>query len=356
MTTADSCRSPVHEASRPDLAIIGWTLRGARLRELAEDLGGTVRVIFTPRLTAKPLLGIRYLTCALIMIGHLIRRRPRTVIVVNPPVWPGIIGLAYARVRGGRFFLDSHPGGFGAQGHTVEARLQRLHRFLVRHADGVLVACDHWVDVVESWGGRAVVVHEPLRDRGAAGSASNHGLPATRPDRPVALFVCIFAPDEPVAEVIGAARLQPGVDWWITGDPERAPSGLLDGLPENVRLTGYLGPEQYDAALRKADTVIALTTEPTSIMRAAYEAVDARVPLVVSDHPMITATFPFAVPTPNSADGLAESVGSITADLARARSNTGAARLDHAMRWQRQLADLARLVDEKPARHHPQPA
>ncbi len=183
--------------SRRDVMVVGWTRRGDRLVELAEEIGGEARVIFTPRLAARPLIALRYLSCAALMIAHLARDRPRIVVVVNPPLWPGVIGWAYARLTRARFLLDSHPGGFGAQGHTVEQRFQWLHRFLVERSDGVLVASPPWVDVVESWGGRARVVHEPPRDRGIVVG----DRPSTEDARrPVVLFVCIFAPDEPVAE------------------------------------------------------------------------------------------------------------------------------------------------------------
>ncbi len=183
---------------RRDVMVVGWTRRGDRLVELAEEIGGEARVIFTPRLGARPLIALRYLSCAALMITHLVRERPRTIVVVNPPLWPGVIGWLYARLAGAHFLLDSHPGGFGAQGHRVEQRFQWLHRFLVERSDGVLVASSPWVDVVESWGGRARVVHEPPRDRAhsprVASTTGGSATTAEGSSRPVVLFVCIFAP------------------------------------------------------------------------------------------------------------------------------------------------------------------
>ncbi len=327
-----------------DLMVVGWTRRGDRLVELADEIGGEAQVIFTPRLAARPLIALRYLSCATLMIAILVRRRPRIVVVVNPPLWPGVIGWLYARLTGARFLLDSHPGGFGAQGHTVEQRFQWLHRFLVERSDGVLVASSPWVDVVESWGGRAQVVHEPLRDRGVGALAG--ARPRTQNvKRPVVLFVCIFAPDEPVTDVLEAARLRPDCDWWITGDPSRAPAGVLADAGSNVHLTGYLGPQEYDAALGRADVVLALTTEPTSVMRAAFEAVDARRPLVVSDFSAVRDPFPYATTTANDGESIARAVGGVIENLESARSTAELAHRNHAERWDRQLAGLCSLID-----------
>jgi glycosyltransferase involved in cell wall biosynthesis len=330
-------------AESRDLLVVGWTRRGDRLVELADEIGGEARVIFTPRLAARPLIALRYLSCAALMVAHLVRRRPRIVVVVNPPLWPGVIGWLYARLTGARFLLDSHPGGFGAQGHTVEQRFQWLHRFLVERSDGVLVASPPWVDVVESWGGRARVVHEPPRDRGLR-RAPHAGHAAESVPRPVVLFVCIFAPDEPIAEVMEAARLRPDCDWWITGDPTRAPADVLADAAPNVHLTGYLGPDEFDAALGRADVVLALTTEPTSVMRAGFEAVDARRPLVVSDFTAVTDAFPYAVPTNNDAASIARAVGRAVDDLETAKATTELAHRHHTERWDRQLAELCELI------------
>ncbi len=120
---------------------------------------------------------------------------------------------------------------------------------------------------------------------------------------------------------------------------------MLAGAPSNVRLTGYLGPEEFDAALARADVVLALTTEPTSVMRAAFEAVDARRPLVVSDYSAVTDTFPYATPTANDGPSIATAVSRVVDDLDTARTTTELAHRHHAERWDRQLAELCDLID-----------
>lgn len=326
-------------ADRPDLMVIGWTRRGDRLHELADELGGRAEVVFTPRLTARALVPIRYLVCALGTIVALVRHRPRRVVVVNPPLWPAVLIWSYASLTGARWYLDSHPGGFGAQGHDVERRLQPLHRFLIRRANGVLVASRPWVDVVESLGTPAVVVHEPPRPRGHRGRHRPN-------DRPIALFVGVFAPDEPYDAVVDAARLLPEVDWHLTGEPDRAPAGLIAAAPANVVFTGYLGPAAFDAALAEADVVIALTTEPTSVMRAGFEAVDSGTALVVSDHPLVVDAFPAAAATPNAARNIAAAVADLIADPEATRRRVAAARQHHVEQWAAQRHDLIALVED----------
>ncbi len=79
-------------------------------------------------------------------------RRADLVIVTNPPVLAGCAVLAWARWASASVVLDSHPCGFGAQGDAVSARLQPLHRWLVRRVNLTMVTAAGFCATVESWG------------------------------------------------------------------------------------------------------------------------------------------------------------------------------------------------------------
>jgi hypothetical protein len=115
--------------------------------------------------------------------------------------------------------------------------------------------------------------------------------------------VCTFARDEPTVAVIEAAALVADMEIDITGDPARAPEVEL---PPNARLVGFMPPDEYAAALADADVVMSLTTEPTSAMRAGFEAVWAEKVLVVSDWPLLEELFPEAVHVANTPESIAE--------------------------------------------------
>jgi len=80
---------------------------------------------------------------------------------------------------------------------------------------------------------------------------------------------------------------------------------VLAAAPDNVHFVGYLGPEEYRTAIEQADVVVALTTEPTSIVRAGYEAVYARRPLVISNWAPGIDAFPLAAASENEPEALA---------------------------------------------------
>lgn len=310
---------------------MAWGAVAGRSAELAEALGGRALCLFPPGGRRPPVL-VRWALSAVATAAYVVRRRPGVVIVTNPPLLAGLVAWASGRLVGARVALDSHPGGFGAQGDRVAARVQPLHRWLARRVDLSVVAAPEWRDVVVAWGGRATVVHEAPGDW--------HLTTARRHPRLRVLYVGRFAADEPWEAVLEAAADCPGFDVLVTGDPARA-GAAADRLAPNVRLVGYLDPAAYRRAVLDADVVVSLTTEPGSVMRAACEAVWAGRPLVVSDWPAGRDAFPHAVRTANDAASLARAFREVDAGYEALAEAAPEARRLQLARWERQRRALA---------------
>lgn len=93
-----------------------------------------------------------------------------------------------------------------------------------------------------------------------------------------------FAVDEPVSEVIEAARYleKDGIEIYWTG---KAPLELLRNidLPKNLFFTGYIGFDEFYNLLGNASCSMALTTEEDCLQSGAYESLDFEIPMVLSD-------------------------------------------------------------------------
>ena len=222
----------VSVADKP-LAFVAWGAIAGRSQEIAEALGGSARCFF-PIGSRRPPVLVRYFLSSIATGAYLLRRRPKVVIVTNPPVPAALVTYLWARVIGAAFALDSHPGGFGAQGDRIAARLQWIHRFLVRRARFVMVTDESWCEKVRSWGGTPIVVHE------APGQWDLE--PPCRRERLRVLVVGTFSSDEPVAAVVGAATAMPEHDFVLTGDPSLCPTEAMSALPTNARTDRLLGP------------------------------------------------------------------------------------------------------------------
>lgn len=323
------------ELARP-FAFIAWGAIAGRSQEIADALGGSARCFF-PIGTRRPPAPVRYVLSAFATAGHLLRHRPKLVIVTNPPVPGALVTYLLARLTGAAVALDSHPGGFGAQGDRVAARLQRIHRFLVRRAEFVMVTDDSWAGRVRSWGGTPIVVHEAPGDWKLD--------PPVRHQRFRVLVVGTFSSDEPIAAVVQAAAAMPEYDFRLTGEVAKFPLELAATGPDNLRLIGFLPAEEYRAELAAADVVVSLTTEPTSVMRAVCEAVYAGRPVVMSDWPVGRRLFPHALHAGNDPISLEGALRSLESAYESHLGKLEAARTGQLARWEAQRRALAGAID-----------
>lgn len=322
---------------RPRVCFIAWTSVEGRPLEIAAALGGEACVTFPRYFGHSWLAPVRYMFALPRTTANLAIRRPRALIATTPPVFPALLALAYARIAGVPLILDSHPRAFGRKSPRRWTTLPAAHRRLVRRADATLVASDVLAREVRAWGGRPLLLHE-------APPLWTTAPPREPGPRPTLLWTGIFAPDEPLGELFGAARALPGVDFVVPGDLRRCRPDLLLRAPTNVRFTGFLRGEDYHRALEAADVVLTPTTDDASVTRGAYEAVYARRPLIVSDTPVLRHYFPHAVATANDAAAYATAIRDALARHADLRSSAEVARADQLRRWEEQRAALARIL------------
>ena len=283
----------------------------------------------------KPLVPLRYLLNTISTCGYLLIRRPRAVIVTNPPIFPGLIAFPFCAATKAPLLLDSHPSAFGDA--PMAKQVASLHAWLARHATTTMVTVPELVKIVTAWGGRADIVHEAPPAYRAAPARPLSG-------RPRILYVGRFAGDEPTAEVVEAARLVPEADVLVTGDARKCPVPLLRSAPKNVIFTGFLEGRDYYRALEQADAIMVLTRHPLAVNRGACEAVYFGRPLIISDLPAMTPLFPYAVPVSNDAAGIARGIRSAIERHPELISACPKAHALQEQRWEQQLGRLRELV------------
>jgi hypothetical protein len=280
MTAAGATATPpprVRDARRG--VFISW----AKLRRadtIAEKLGLESITIRWFHGRKFPIALARYAIQWLHTVLLLAWRRPRVVLVTNPPVFAALAVHVYALVFRARTVIDFHSGCF-IEDHW--RRWDRLQRFLARRAALNLVHNRDNARVMEAWEAPYVVlpsippaIEVPRRE-------------APPRDRPLVVYVCSFKSDEPVNALLEAARGLPEVDFFISG---RAPEGVATRLPGNARLTGFLGDQEYNRLLAGADVMVALTTRSDTLLYGAQEAIALHKPLVISRTPTLEAYFP----------------------------------------------------------------
>ena len=221
----------------------------------------------------------RHLAGALATIRLLRAERPRVVWYQYSVALGAVIAL-YVRLAHATALADVHT------------------KALYRRLDGPAGALLHWV---KRWSLRACRAVLVANDQNAAYARERLCLdPVVLPDPPPVpvpggivagespsdvVFICSFAPDEPVgfiAEVAGRVRSELSVA--VTGDPEQLSAGARESLSLVARLTGFLPDADYWALLRHARCIVVLTTESGCVPCGAYEAMAlGRRPVVFDD-------------------------------------------------------------------------
>jgi len=315
-----------------EVLFLAWGAIPGRSAELAASVGASSICLYPPSASRRPRTSVRYVLSVFQTIGILWRRRPQVLVVTNPPLLLSLGALAWSRLhRGATVVLDSHPGAFGAMGDRMGAALVPVHRWLAPRVGFSLVAAPFWREIVEGWGGAAMVVHE------APGAAQ----PPAKPHTPLrVLYVGTFAQDEPVEALLGAAAAVPECEIVLTGDLAEAPPGISEMAPPNAHFVGFLDPHDYARQLEESDLVVSLTTEPNSVMRAAYEAVYANRPLIVSDWPILRELFPYAIHTNNDECSMAIALRLAIRSYSELTEQAEAGRTRQTVRWETQRSEL----------------
>ena len=176
--------------------------------------------------------------------------------------------------------------------------------WIVRHCDLVLVSNSNLAPAIEAAGGRCLAMPDPL--------PSMEVIPDSviGPTKFAVLFVCSWAPDEPIAAVLEAARILEGTDpdisITITGRPKLAATGWVGDLPRNVELPGYLSDHEFERRLANCSVILDLTTRADCMVCGAYEAVSVGVPMILSNNePTVRYFRKGALYTDNSAQDIA---------------------------------------------------
>lgn len=318
-------------------AFIAWT-QSARPRELALATGASYSVVYVKLLGRVSLAPVRYLLSAIGTSWFLLRNRPSVVVATNPPVFPALIAHLLSPLTGSELILDSHPRGFGYKGSAVGQLMAPVHRFLMRRARATLVASPELAQRVLESGGLPLILHEAPPEWELYAEASMGAVPNV-------LWVTIFASDEPLEAVLAAARELDDVHFMITGDRRRAPASLIEQAPANVEFTGFWVDEGYARLISEADVMLVLTTEPASVPRAAFEAVEGLRPLVLSETPDLRELFPAAVFVDNTPNGIAAGIREAVSRHAELVAVASEARDAQRRRWRRQQRQLEALLE-----------
>lgn len=246
---------------------LSWASENGRTTDLARVL--RVPTFFVPSNPRANVI-LRYAQQSVRTIRFLRTNRPTSLIIMLPPTPLLLICSMWAK-RGKTLVADLHTGFFSDPKWRPFAglglRLLRKHSSIVTNSDLQARAARAGV--------RTVVSHDPLENR----------LPSPRQVHDEFVLCPVsYANDEPITNILEAARNTPNVEWRLTG---RAPVDVQTQAPTNVTFTGFVSDSELVSLYNEASVVVALTTRDFTMQRAGYEALMHGVPQVTSDFPVL---------------------------------------------------------------------
>ena len=201
---------------------------------------------------------------------------PEVLFVQNPSLGLTILAILCRPFFGYFLVVDAHNEGvrpFVRSGWFVRL----LVCWLLRYADRTIVTNPYLAREVTEVGGRALILPDPLPKPIPPSQGNTH---AEKPNFDV-VVICTYAPDEPISEILSAAKLLPDKTFACTGNHEKFQRlGLSE--PTNVHFSGFLPDNDYWSLLFSADVICDLTVMPDCLVCGAYEALAVARPMVLS--------------------------------------------------------------------------
>jgi len=226
---------------------------------------------------SKILLPWRYIIASAKTLYVLLREQPKVVFVQNPPTMSVMVVWLYARFCGASFIPDSHCSVFNSRKWR---RFLWIYRYIAKQALTNIAHNHRYVEEIKTWGAHSVNLGSVPRKMQTTRTYE------VRPGFNV-VFPCSFQGDEPVAEVIKAAKILSDVNFYITGNLRRVPHELVESAPPNIIFTGFLPNEDYVARIKACAAVMLLTTRGDTNQSGAYEAIAVNRPIILSDWPLL---------------------------------------------------------------------
>jgi len=210
------------------------------------------------------------------------RKRPPGVIVQNPSMVLAWVACLLKPLLHYRLVVDRHTALMCELPPTrlpIRGIVGYLNRYTARKADLTIVTNNYVRGLVEEWGGHGFVLQDKLPELrcvevGPARLIEKHNI----------AYICSFLADEPVDEVLEAARrLEDSTVVYVTGDSGKYLRRRQGTIPGNVVLTGFLCETDFVSLLATADAVMVLTKRDHTLLCGAYEAISLGKPLILSN-------------------------------------------------------------------------
>jgi glycosyltransferase involved in cell wall biosynthesis len=310
---------------------------GPRSRILARELGiEALHYLYSSTQRGALSAPLRYGYQAVKTLQTLFREHPQVVFVQSPPSLAVLFVYLYCALSGAKYLVDAHSAAF----LRIWLRPAWLHHFLARRAVTTLVTNEHYQQVIQGWGGHAFVLRDIPTTFEQNGEVPLDG-------RFNVVVVNTFSEDEPLDQVLAAAKELPEIAFYVTGKKKMAAPAVLAQAPANVHFTDFLPDAAYYGLLNAAQTVMCLTTRNHTMQRGACEALSLGKPIITSDWPLLQTYFHRGtVHVANTSDAIRQGVWQMKENYPLYQAEIKVLQTEQQREWQEKVALLLSLIEK----------
>ena len=323
-------------ADRSLFLVWGPPSHGPRSQVFARELG--IRELHFIDVTARRGVWVapfKYPLMAACTLALLFRRRPKLVFVQSPPGFAVLTVAIYCALTGSKYVVDAHSAALQLPFWTRPAW---LWGGLARKAVVTVVTNEHFAEMLAGWKAPSLVLHD-------IPTAFPEGEPYPMNGDFNVTVVNTFSFDEPLEQVLQAARGMQGVKFHITGKVSRGNPELLRAAPDNVKFTDFLSTEQYYSLMRTGDAVMCLTTRDHTMQRGACEALSMGKPIITSNWRLLQDYFnKGTVHVDNTSAGIRQGVHEMKERYDDYLSGIRELQVSQQAEWQNKIGELVAMI------------
>jgi glycosyltransferase involved in cell wall biosynthesis len=289
--------------------------------------------IITAKVSPVPVVRLfNYPLLIFLTFLDLIAKKFDAVFVQLPPIHAAIPAYLYGKIFRKQIIFDTHSGIFFTHKWYQKIYLN-LYSLMLKHIG---------LNIVHN---EDLLTQALLKDTNTIVLEDKIPFPASpfKPGMPAAITViCGYGKDEPVQEIIEAARSLPGLQFNLTGNSKKL---AKQSLPSNLRLTGYLSDTDYLQLLKDSSLIMVLTNRLHTVLCGAFEAVSLTKPLIISDTPTLRKYFyKGVVHTENNAQSIIQAIKNARQNLARLYAEIVELRDEKIKSWQKQFEPVENIL------------
>ncbi|MEO0114278.1 MAG: hypothetical protein ABIK93_02250 [candidate division WOR-3 bacterium] len=320
----------------PKKIFLAWASTARRSATLAKFFGAQLFVLPLTRKKVIFRLG-QYLILAIRTFPILLKTKPTLIFVQCPPIYILFPVYLYAKLRKVKYIIDAHTAAFIGKGFHFAIYLDWL-KFFAKRAKMTIIPNEELAKYLANWQIPYFILEDGIPN------LSDFGLPKKelKIENKVAV-ICGFGSDEPIDEIVEAAKLVPNVQFYVTG---AYPKVYTKRSSPNLQFTGFLSESDYIELLKQVDLVAVLTKRESTILCGAYEALSLEKPMILSDTKTLSHHFPKGVVrVENTVMAIADGIKNAYTLLPQLQSEISQLKLEKIRSWTEQAQKLKRSLE-----------